>query len=236
MRNHGRQRGFGAGGFPGTLHLLCLAIFAAFCPGPLHADEVTDREYKVKAAFVYNFLKFVEGGRFALFPDQRDGQEPNLAIVIGVLGVPPSRAAFEEFRDKKLGDRPIHLHWYRGFAELADADGNTPQLHPNLDAIRRCHVLLVCPSERSFLERILPSVRNDGLLTVGDVPQFLESGGVINLLIEDKKVRFEVNLAAATRAHLTIRSSLLRLAVRTVEHDRLETLDDQEKPGGSSHP
>lgn len=231
------QHGFHAARVPQRLRLLGLAVctLAFFC-GVLRGDEVLDREYKVKAAFVYNFLKFVEGGRFALFPDRRDGQEPNLAIVIGVLGVPPSRVAFEELRDKKLGDRPIHLRWYRGFAELADADGNTPHLHPNLDAIRRCHVLLICPSERSFLERILPSVRNHGLLTVGDVPQFLESGGVINLLIEDKKVRFEVNLAAATRAHLTIRSSLLRLAVRTVEHDRLETLDDQEKPGGSSHP
>ncbi len=59
---------------------------------------------------------------------------------------------------------------------------------------------------------------------------------MINLLIENKKVRFEVNLAAAARAHLTIRSSLLRLAAKTIEHDRLEANEDQENSGGNGRP
>lgn len=230
---HNMANGFGWRSLPLLLGAtLVLSLWVAAAP----ADETIDREYRIKAAFVYNFLKFVEGGRFTVPQDQKDGQDPNPAIVIGILGATPSRIAFEELQGKKVGDRPIQVRWYQAFAELADGDGNTPELHPSLDAIRQCHVLLVCPSEKPFLASLLSSLRSDGLLTVGDVPQFLEAGGTINLLIEDKKVRFEVNLAAALRARLTIRSSLLRLAARTVEHDRLETRDDQEKPGGSSHP
>jgi len=88
--------------------------------------------------------------------------------------------------------------------------------------IRQCHVLFVCPSEKPFLARILPPVQKAGILLVGDTASFLEAGGTINLVIEEKKVRFEINLAAARRAQLQIRSSLLRLAIRTIEHDSLE--------------
>ena len=211
-------------------------LFVSFLALPALADETSDREYRIKAAFVYNFLKFVEGGRFVVPEVKKKGPDPNDAIVIGVLGVPPSRIAFEEFKEKKVGARPVQVRWFKGLGQLAGEDGNIPSVHPDLDAIRKCHVLFLCPSEKPFLTPILSSLLDSGVLAVGDVPGFLETGGMINLFIEDKKVRFEVNLAAAGRAHLTIRSSLLRLAVRTVEHDRLETRDDQEKSGGSNHP
>ncbi|MEN6334121.1 MAG: YfiR family protein [Phycisphaerales bacterium] len=223
-------------GRPSLLVLGATLILSSHA-APALAEETVDREYRIKAAFVFNFLKFVEGGRFALSQDKKkDEQDPNDALLIGILGVPPSRLAFEEFKGKKVGTRPLQVRWFRGLAELADEDGNTPEQHPDLEKIRKCHVLFICPSERAFLPQILSSVRDDGILTVADVPPFLETGGVINLLIEDKKVRFEINLAAAARAHLVIRSSLLRLAARTVEHDRLEAREGQEKAGGSSHP
>jgi hypothetical protein len=212
---------------------LVMAFHALAAP----ADETLDREYRIKAAFVYNFLKFVEGGRFAPSPDRKQNDaEPNDPIVIGILGIPPSRAAFEEFKDRKVGSRPMHVLWLKGFMDLADDEGGIPELHPDIGKMRKCHVLFVCPSEKSFLPRILSPLRDSGVLTVADVPSFLETGGVINLLIEDKRVRFEVNLAAAARAHLVIRSSLLRLAARTLEHDRLKGNDDQENSGGSGRP
>jgi len=198
----------------------------------VRADETTDREYRVKAAFVYNFLKFVEGGRFAPAQGEKKNEaDPNAPLVIGVLGVPPSRVAFEEVQGKQIGNRWIAVRWFRGLEELADKDKKVPAQHPDLDRIRACHVLFVCPSERAFLLRILPYLRESGMLTVGDVPSFLDAGGTINLLVEDRKVRFEINLMAAARAKLVIRSSLLRLAVRTVEHDQLEAWKDDEDPG-----
>jgi hypothetical protein len=201
------------------------------------ADETLDREYRIKAAFVYNFLKFVEGGRFSPSPDRKkEDADPNDPIVIGVLGAPPSRVAFEEFKNKKVGIRPVYVQWFKGFADLADDEGRIPEQYPELEKIRKCHMLFICPSEKLFLPRILSPLRDSGVLTVGDIPSFLDNGGVINLLIEEKKVRFEVNLAAAARGRLVIRSSLLRLAVRTIEHDRLEANENQETSGGSGHP
>ena len=215
-------------------------VFAAILMTGSHAtvvraDEAVDREYRIKAAFVYNFLKFVEGGRFTP-PQDEDEADPNDPLVIGVLGVPPSRAAFEEFRGKRIANRRIVIRWFKGFEELADEDGKILEQHPDLDRIKACHVLFMCPSERTFLSRILPPLQKSGILTVGDMPLFLEAGGTINLLIEEKKIRFEINLAAAARAKLVIRSSLLRLAVRTIEHDQLEPKKDEEDPGGTGRP
>lgn len=195
----------------------------------IQADNAADREYKIKAAFIYNFLKFVEGGRFVPAPEKKAGEpDPNDPIVIGILGVPPSRAAFAEFTGKEVANRRIAVLWFKGFEELADEDDKIPEQHPDLERIRKCHVLFVCPSEKTFLTRILPPLRDSGILIIGDVPTFLEAGGTINLLIENKKVRFEINLAAVTRAKFTVRSSLLRLAFRTIEHDRLEPRQDEE--------
>jgi hypothetical protein len=208
---------------------LC-AILIGVSHGVAYTDDASDREYRVKAAFVYNFLKFVQGGRFV--PPKEDGREKDKAgrsIVIGVLGVPPSRIAFEGLQGRTVGNRPLRVHWFRGFEEWTDKEEDLPRQHPDLEKIRECHVLFVCPSEGPFLRRILPSLRDDGILTVGDVPTFLESGGMVNLLIVEKKVRFEINLAAARRARLAIRSGLLRLAVRTIEHDRLEPKEGGEE-------
>lgn len=219
------------------LRLALAAVLLTASPGVVRADEASDREYKVKAAFIYNFLKFVEGGRFTPSQEKKTGKsDPNNVIVIGILGVPPSRAAFEEFKDKQVANRPIVVRWFKGFEELADDDENIPEQHPDIERVRTCHVLFICPSEKPFLERILPHVQESGVLTVGDVPAFLEAGGAINLLIEEKKVRFEINLAAIGRAKLVVRSSLLRLAVRTIEHDRLEPRKDEESSGGNGHP
>jgi len=215
-----------------SLHAVFWVALVGVLHGVAHAEDTRDREYRIKAAFVYNFLKFVEGGRFTLPPAKEQGNEkPDNSIVVGILGVPPSRVAFEEFDDKTVGNRPMRVRWFRGFEELIDEKEGIPDRHPDLERIRECHVLFVCPSESPFLQWILPPLQKDGILTVGDVPTFTETGGVVNLLIVEKKIRFEINLAAATRAKLVIRSSLLRLAVRTIEHDQLEPKQNEKEQG-----
>jgi len=193
-------------------------------PGlPLHADEASDREYKVKVAFVYNFLKFIAGGRFGPAEETAGAPaDPNKTLVVGVLGKVPSQESFADLQGKLVKDKRIAIRYFKSLADCEDAEKKIPAQHPQSKDMGRCHVLFVCPSEKSFLPRLLPPLQRDGVLLVGDTPGFLEAGGVINLLIEEKKVRFEVNLAAAAREKLQIRSSLLRLAVRTVEHDAVE--------------
>lgn len=193
------------------------------------ADDTRAREYQLKAAFVYNFFKFIDSERLrqSESAERKDDADPNAPLVIGIIGTPPSAGAFETLRGKKVGNRLVAVKRFKGFTELETKDEEVPERHPNLTAIKKCHVLFICPSERAFIEKILAPLRKECILTVGDVPGFLEEGGVINFVLEERNVRFEINTAAATRARIEIRSRLLRLARRIIEHDRFETKNDE---------
>jgi hypothetical protein len=215
------------------LLLVCCALVLAAGGAPLYADPAADREYKVKAAFIYNFLKFVVGGRFGSADDKAPvASDPDNVLLVGIVGRAPSKEGFQELQGQPVKDRRLKVQFFPGFEDLKDAQGKTPLEHPQLEALKKCQVLFFCPSEKPFLARFLPHLQRDGILLVGDVPGFLEAGGIINLLIEDNKVRFEVNLAAGGREKLQIRSSLLRLAVRTIEHDSLEEQEHEPRQAG----
>ena len=212
--------------------MVLLALLTAWPGAALHAQEGSGPEYKVKAALVYNFLKFVAGGRFGT-PDEKAGPDadPKGAILVGVVGKMPAQEGFAELRGKSLRNQQVEVRFFKGFADLKDSEAKVPEQHPQMADIRKCHVLFICPSEKPFLARLLPPLRNEGILLVGDSPGMLEAGVAFNLVSVEKRVRFEINLAAAARAKLLIRSSLLRLAVRTIEHDSLERPDDEGREG-----
>jgi hypothetical protein len=205
--------------------ILAAAALLVGRTAPAYAETDADREYKVKAAFILNFIKFVDGGRFGpvdIAGAKPSAAEPNGPITVGVLGKSPSPSAFAELAGKQVRDRSVVVQSFKGFEELKDKDGRIPEQHPDIKAIRKCHVLFICPSEKPHLAKILQDLRKDNILMVADVPGFLETGGIVNFVIVENKVRFEINLAAAARAKLQIRSSLLRLAIRYIEHDELE--------------
>ena len=146
-------------------------------------------EYQVKAAFLYNFAKFVEWP-----PQSFKGPDDPLAIC--VMGHNPFGRMLEDtVNGKTLEGRPFVVR-------------NVPD---NQQA-RGCHILFVSSSERKHLQFILESIKSPGVLTVGEMEGFATNGGVINFKLEDGKVRFEVNLEAAATEGLQIRSSLLSLA------------------------
>jgi hypothetical protein len=72
-----------------------------------------------------------------------------------------------------------------------------------------CHVLYVASADQDLLQR----VRHLPVLTVGDQPDFCQVGGIVNLRVVSHRVRFEIDVAQARRAGLTIDSQLLRLAI-----------------------
>ena len=153
--------------------------------GPAQAQ--TDREYEVKAAFIYNFAKFVEWP-----PEDARNTEP---ITIAVVGKNPFGDALDLLREKTIGDRKIVV---KRFARVDD--------------IVKCHILFICASENQRLPHILKITEKWHVLTIGDVTGFAQSGGIINFIIVDDKVRFEINVDAAQRAGLKISSQLLKLA------------------------
>ena len=187
--------------------------------GQEYIEDAPSKEYQIKAAFLYNFIKFVD------WPKEKmaDSNEP---IIIGIIGKDPFGDAFEPIKDKPVKDRKVVIKRFKGFKELKKSDDkNKSELNRQIQVIRTCHMLYICSSEKKRLTEIINFVKNYPVLTVGDIKDFLEAGGIINFLIEQKRVRFEINVAAAKRARLKIRSQLLRLAKRVIR----EKPADQEK-------
>lgn len=229
MRSESRATAEGAAARRRVL-ILCgsaMLLLAMSLSGSVHADDTADREHRLKAAFLYNFMMFVDGERFRWDVKDEENADPNKPIQIGIVGRSPFGDAFEPLKDKTIRNRKVAIKSFKGFSELIDDDGQLPEKHPQLEAMRQCHVLFVCPSEQAYVTAVLGPFRTLDILTVGDTPGFLEAGGIVRFVIEDKKVRFEVNLAAATRAKLQIRSKLLRLAKRIITHDAFEKSNDQ---------
>jgi hypothetical protein len=196
-------------------------VIAALLSTTVNGQTTTAKEYQLKAAFLFNFISFVDGDRFNLPPEEAKSDKPKPPIVIGIIGKDPFDNAFDLLKGKEVKDRPVTVKRFKSLEEYKGADGHIPEQHPDLAAIKACHVLFISPSEKDRLKNLINPLRTAGILTVADVPGFLEAGGMINFVIEDNKVRFDVNSAATARGKLEIRSKLLRLA-RNVKNDALE--------------
>lgn len=165
-----------------------LAVLLLLLAPPVQAQE-TYREYDVKAAFLYNFVKFVDWPAAAF----RDDRSP---LEICVYGTDPfSRSLDDVVKGESVGGRRLAI---RRPASFAGFEG--------------CHVLFVCASEREMMSEVLAAVAGRPVLTVADSDGFLPAGGMINFVLDEGRVRFRINQPAAERVRLTISSKLLRLA------------------------
>jgi hypothetical protein len=182
------------------------------------------KEYEIKAAFIYNFLKFVD------WPEEKMAHSEN-QIVVGIIGVDPFGAATDIFKDKKVEDRNVVIKRFEGIEQLKKTVEKDKPANEKLEALKTCHLLFICPSEQKRASEIIDIVGKNGVLTVADTSGFIESGGGINFLMEDNKVRFDINLTAAEKGGLKIRSQLLRLAKRVVK-DGLNVTDNTTRQEG----
>jgi hypothetical protein len=85
---------------------------------------------------------------------------------------------------------------------------------------QQCQILFVGRSEREQASKLLAAVRDRPVLTVGDSSRFMEQGGMIEFLLQDRRVRFDVNLPSAQRSKLRVSSNLLRVARKVLEPPR----------------
>jgi hypothetical protein len=158
------------------------------CP----AQDSALTEYKIKAAFIFNFVKFVE------WPPQAFANETS-PIVIGVLGQNVFGDNLEQaLRNKSIHHRPLQYQEFHSVAEVTN-----------------CQVLFIGVSEKKRYSKILGALRGMSVLTVSesDQDQFIEAGGMINFVIQENRIHFQVNNEAAKSAGLIINSKLLDLAV-----------------------
>jgi hypothetical protein len=153
------------------------------------AQAPTAGEYQVKAAFLYNFAKFVEWPPRS-FPDA------SAPLRICVLGRDP----FGEELRNITKERIVNGHKLEVSAVF------------ELQVARTCHILFIASSETAQLKQIFESLRGSDALTVGDSKGFVEQGGMINFVLEKNRVQFEVNRKAAEQGGLKISSKLLSVA------------------------
>jgi hypothetical protein len=173
-----------------------VALFVAAGLGGVRAAPTrTSTEYAVKAAFLYNFAKFVD---WPDAPSQAD-------FVLVVLGEDPFGPVLDDLlRDKKVMQRPFAVRRVRALQEPPRAD-----------------IVFIGSSEAGRLSEILSRLEGTSILTVSEADDFVRRGGMVGLQLKDDVVRFDVNLGQVKRARLRMSSQLLRLA-RTVldEEDR----------------
>jgi len=164
--------------------LLTMALSAS--PALCKADDMAAPEYRIKAAFLYNFARFVS------WPDSATG---NNGFSLCVLGTDP----FGELVDSLAG-KPVHNQ------ELV-----IRRLH-DLAPEENCQLVYISNENMIDLDTTLSLLKDQPVLTVSDMDDFITRGGIIRLRLVDKKVRFDINIDAANTAGLTISSKLLSLA------------------------
>jgi hypothetical protein len=278
------QAGVGRIRRPLGLILVLLTCLLAADAYPAEPKSAQYKEYEVKAAFMYNFLKFVD------WPEDKMASSGN-QIIIGIIGQDPFGSAADILKDKKVEERNVVLKRIDSLQQLKDAaekdkaelteklkaltkshiiyrDNDSkivikpadefPELknitdaaaraakieelkkqgylladpsktadiktiaetiaNGQIDTLKKCHLLFICQSERKNTKEILDILNNNGVLTVADTQGFLDDGGIVNFIIEDNKVRFDINLTASEKAGLKIRSQLLRLAKKVIKN------------------
>ncbi len=159
---------------------------------PLIIQAETDRfsENDIKAAYLYNFAKFVEWPAASF-------NTPNAPIILCILGSPPFDKALKTIQNKPVRDRLLLIRHCR-----------------NIEDLEGCHMLFVSDSEKENMAAILSRVKNQPILTISDIDGFVNSGGIIKFIRSGNKIRFEVNVGAAEKASIKISSRMLKIAQR----------------------
>ena len=164
-----------------------IRIILCFLAVVTQAQSAT--EYQVKAAFLFNFAKFVEWPADAF-------SSADAPLQICVLGRDPFGHEFEEM----IADKTVNGH-------------RIEVIHPSgVPQATSCQIIFVAASEKQQVREILRGLRGASVLTVGDSAGFARMGGIINFVLDDSRVRFEVNVKAAERAHLKVSARLLTVA------------------------
>lgn len=165
--------------------LVLIALVAGPAPAqsaPAHADE-----YRLKAAILYNLAKFVDWPADAF----ADAASP---LSLCVIGADPFGPLLDDtLRGHLVAGRPVVA---RRIADLTSG----------------CQVLFIAGSEKKRLPVLLDRLRGQSLLTVSEDDAFVDLGGMIGLITEGERVRFNVNADAAERARLKVSARLLALA------------------------
>src|SRR5438552_2507599 len=155
----------------------------------LSAEGPAPSEDQVKAAILFNLTKYVD------WPAQSFANT-NSPLILGILGEDNFGDDFRRMVEQKsINGRKLLVR------HLASSEG-----------AQAVHLLFISASEKKRLPEILAKLKGAPVLTVGETETFISLGGIIRLANRENRIRPEVNLAAAERAHLKISSKLLNVS------------------------
>jgi hypothetical protein len=152
------------------------------------ADQQKPGEYQIKAAYLYNFINFIDWPNESNFYNS-----PSLNLCI--FGDDPFGNNLDDIRNEIVRGKKITVKYTN-----------------SLDKLRSCNILFIPASERNHVLQILKLISNSNVLTVSDVEESAHQGVIISFFVEQKKVRFAINIEAARRAGFKISAKLLKLS------------------------
>lgn len=162
---------------------LCLSIHF------LNGQVKPTPEYQVKAAYLYNFTRFINWPASSF-------RTANSPFIIGIIGNDPFGIYIEEIaRGEKVDGHPIKVQRYH-----------------NLNDVLNCHLLFIRSPATGRSKEIVALTGRKSILTVSDDEGFTQAGGMINFYRENNKIRFEVNIQASKNGDLEFSSKLLGVA------------------------
>jgi hypothetical protein len=176
--------------FGRTTKILAVVLLVGIVATDALALEVAYqyRESRVKAAYLFNFTKFVT------WPETAFGNSRS-PLVLAVFDPELYAAVSESLAGRQVGGRVLEVRKVAGIDEALDS-----------------HLLFIGAAEASRLDKLLAAVADRPILTVSDIGGFAARGGMVELFKEERKLRFGVRLPAVRKAGLNISSEVLRLA------------------------
>jgi hypothetical protein len=153
------------------------------------AQSSPSPQYRVEAAFLFNFTKFIDWPASAF-------NSPEEPFVIGILGDDP----FGNFIDEVVKDEKVKEHSIK-IERYADSSN-----------IGKCHLLFINSRKKERVNELLKELTYQNVLTVSNDDNFLREGGMIQFFTEDNKIRVAINTSATKAAQISVSSKLLALA------------------------
>jgi hypothetical protein len=167
---------------------LLLALCAGLAPIVQAASDEVPREYRIKAAYLYNLSKFIT------WPDEA-AQDRSAAVTICVYGYNPFDRYLEKLRERKVKGRAIDIRYLNEQQPLAG-----------------CQIVFVSQHNTSLPKVLATPPPYPPILTVSDDEDFLRRGGLVSLVTVSNNVQLDINLSRAKQAGFTISANLLEVA------------------------
>ena len=166
---------------------LLLILTVAVCRS-VSADNSKPSEYQVKTAMLFNMIKFVDWPQESLSTQKS-------SISICVLGKGAFSTALDALHGEQLKGRKVTVQHISQAAEAAN-----------------CQVLVIGDIDRRAVTSVIERTRQHIVLTVSDMPNFAQAGGVVGFVEQDGKIRFVINTTAAQQHRVRISAQLLKIA------------------------